>query len=287
MLFRIDPRAAGAALGFVAIRAVARGAHTVGRPLVRLAARSLPSIASPSTSLGLDGLQLRAGAQFTTGRRDRRRRRHAARARIRAGAAGLGAHHHRAVFILYVLRRALDARRAAITRASRSSVSSPRSSANRAFSVSDARGLVDLHHPVRRALPRSSSVRKPATTSTTSAMALFGWARGGPAKVAVVSGVMFGSISGSSVANVVASGMVTIPMMRRVGYDRADRRGDRGDLLDRRTDHAAGAGRRRLPHGRDHRHPLRRDRARRGHSVRSSSTSPAGFTSICTRCASG
>ncbi|MBM3567649.1 MAG: TRAP transporter permease [Alphaproteobacteria bacterium] len=52
-------------------------------------------------------------------------------------------------------------------------------------------------------------------------VALIGWARGGPAKAAVVSGVLFGSISGSSVANVVASGSVTIPMMRRVGYDRA------------------------------------------------------------------
>ena len=51
-------------------------------------------------------------------------------------------------------------------------------------------------------------------------VALIGWARGGPAKVAVLSGVMFGSVSGSSVANVVASGAVTIPMMRRVGYDR-------------------------------------------------------------------
>ena len=52
-------------------------------------------------------------------------------------------------------------------------------------------------------------------------VALVGWARGGPAKVAVLSGVMFGSVSGSSVANVVASGAVTIPLMRRVGYDRA------------------------------------------------------------------
>ncbi len=52
-------------------------------------------------------------------------------------------------------------------------------------------------------------------------VALVGWARGGPAKVAVISGAMFGSISGSSVANVVASGAITIPMMRRVGYDRA------------------------------------------------------------------
>ncbi|MSP67325.1 MAG: TRAP transporter permease [Alphaproteobacteria bacterium] len=53
------------------------------------------------------------------------------------------------------------------------------------------------------------------------AVALVGWARGGPAKAAVVSGILFGSISGSSVANVVASGSVTIPMMRRVGYDRS------------------------------------------------------------------
>lgn len=47
-----------------------------------------------------------------------------------------------------------------------------------------------------------------------------GWARGGPAKVTVISGALFGTISGSAVANVVASGTFTIPMMRRVGYDR-------------------------------------------------------------------
>jgi TRAP transporter 4TM/12TM fusion protein len=47
-----------------------------------------------------------------------------------------------------------------------------------------------------------------------------GWARGGPAKVTVLSGALFGTISGSAVANVVASGTFTIPMMRRVGYDR-------------------------------------------------------------------
>jgi TRAP transporter 4TM/12TM fusion protein len=50
--------------------------------------------------------------------------------------------------------------------------------------------------------------------------AIFGWARGGPAKAAVASGVLVGTISGSAVANVVASGMVTIPMMRKVGYDK-------------------------------------------------------------------
>jgi TRAP transporter 4TM/12TM fusion protein len=53
------------------------------------------------------------------------------------------------------------------------------------------------------------------------AVSLFGWSRGGPAKATVASGVLFGAISGSSVANVVASGAITIPMMRRVGYDRA------------------------------------------------------------------
>ncbi|WP_366656097.1 TRAP transporter fused permease subunit [Fodinicurvata sp. EGI_FJ10296] len=52
------------------------------------------------------------------------------------------------------------------------------------------------------------------------AFGAFGWARGGPGKVSVVSGILFGTVSGSSVANVVASGTFTIPMMRRVGYQR-------------------------------------------------------------------
>ena len=52
------------------------------------------------------------------------------------------------------------------------------------------------------------------------ALAMVGRARGGPAKVTVVSGILFGTISGSAVANVVASGAFTIPMMRRVGYTR-------------------------------------------------------------------
>jgi TRAP transporter 4TM/12TM fusion protein len=41
---------------------------------------------------------------------------------------------------------------------------------------------------------------------------------GGPAKIAVISSGFFGSISGSSVANVVGTGTFTIPMMKRVGY---------------------------------------------------------------------
>jgi TRAP transporter 4TM/12TM fusion protein len=49
-------------------------------------------------------------------------------------------------------------------------------------------------------------------------MAALGNYRGGPAKVAVVSSSLFGIISGSSVANVVSSGIVTIPLMKRYGF---------------------------------------------------------------------
>jgi TRAP transporter 4TM/12TM fusion protein len=50
------------------------------------------------------------------------------------------------------------------------------------------------------------------------ALALMGRYRGGSAKIAVVGSAFFGSISGSAVANVVATGVVTIPMMKRGGY---------------------------------------------------------------------
>ena len=42
--------------------------------------------------------------------------------------------------------------------------------------------------------------------------------RGGPAKVAVLSSALFGTIAGSSIANVAATGSFTIPLMKRVGY---------------------------------------------------------------------
>jgi len=42
--------------------------------------------------------------------------------------------------------------------------------------------------------------------------------RGGPAKVAVMASCLFGSISGSSVANTVSTGSLTIPLMKKVGY---------------------------------------------------------------------
>ena len=50
------------------------------------------------------------------------------------------------------------------------------------------------------------------------AFSLLGQFRGGPAKAAVVSSCMTGMISGSSVANVVTTGVFTIPLMKRVGY---------------------------------------------------------------------
>ena len=42
--------------------------------------------------------------------------------------------------------------------------------------------------------------------------------RGGPAKVAVITSALEGTVSGSSVANTVGSGSFTIPMMKRLGY---------------------------------------------------------------------
>ena len=48
--------------------------------------------------------------------------------------------------------------------------------------------------------------------------ALIGWARGGPAKVAIISSSLFGTVSGSSAANVVGTGSFTIPMMKKMGY---------------------------------------------------------------------
>ena len=50
------------------------------------------------------------------------------------------------------------------------------------------------------------------------ALGLVGHARGGPAKVAVVSSALMGTISGSGVANVVTTGQFTIPLMKRFGY---------------------------------------------------------------------
>jgi len=45
-----------------------------------------------------------------------------------------------------------------------------------------------------------------------------GWARGGAAKIAIISSALYGTVSGSSVANVYATGSFTIPLMKRSGY---------------------------------------------------------------------
>ena len=49
-------------------------------------------------------------------------------------------------------------------------------------------------------------------------LALAGAKPGGPAKVAVITSGMFGTISGSAVSNVMTTGVFTIPMMKRIGY---------------------------------------------------------------------
>lgn len=51
------------------------------------------------------------------------------------------------------------------------------------------------------------------------ANALAGWAVGGPAKVAVLSSALQGTVSGSSVANTVSTGSFTIPLMKSLGYE--------------------------------------------------------------------
>ncbi len=51
------------------------------------------------------------------------------------------------------------------------------------------------------------------------AKSIAGGKRGGPAKVAILSSALFGSISGSAVANVVVTGTFTIPLMKKTGYD--------------------------------------------------------------------
>ena len=49
-------------------------------------------------------------------------------------------------------------------------------------------------------------------------LALAGSSAGGPAKVACVTSAMFGTVSGSSTANVMTTGAFTIPMMKKIGY---------------------------------------------------------------------
>ncbi len=50
------------------------------------------------------------------------------------------------------------------------------------------------------------------------AMAMMGHRRGGPAKVAIIASSLFGTLSGSTVANVMSTGVVTIPLMKKTGF---------------------------------------------------------------------
>ncbi len=50
------------------------------------------------------------------------------------------------------------------------------------------------------------------------AIALMGRSRGGPAKVAVLSSSILGSLSGSVISNILTTGPITIPTMKRAGY---------------------------------------------------------------------
>ncbi len=50
------------------------------------------------------------------------------------------------------------------------------------------------------------------------ATAVAGWSRGGPAKIAVLGSGLVGMVQGYSTANVVTTGVFTIPMMKRIGF---------------------------------------------------------------------
>ena len=54
-------------------------------------------------------------------------------------------------------------------------------------------------------------------------MALMGRYRGGPAKIAILGSSLFGTISGNVVSNIITIGVVTIPLMIRVGFRRTSR----------------------------------------------------------------
>ena len=53
---------------------------------------------------------------------------------------------------------------------------------------------------------------------TDGALAMMGARRGGPAKVAIVSSSIFGTVNGTTVGNIMSTGIVTIPLMKRTGF---------------------------------------------------------------------
>ena len=98
------------------------------------------------------------------------------------------------------------------------------------------------------------------------AMGFVGHARGGPAKVAVISSGLMGMISGSGIANVMTIGPVHDPADEafRLLVGVCGRR--RGNREHGRPDHAARDGRRRVHHGRDARRSLCHHRQSGDHS---------------------
>ena len=54
------------------------------------------------------------------------------------------------------------------------------------------------------------------------AMSLLGRKRGGPAKVAILASAAFGSINGTTVGNIISTGVVTIPLMKKNGFKARD-----------------------------------------------------------------
>ena len=88
------------------------------------------------------------------------------------------------------------------------------------------------------------------------AYALTGKYSGGPAKTSVIASGFMGSVSGSAVGNVVATGSFTIPMMKKVGYRPHVAGAIEAAAIHRRPAHAAHHGRGRLSHGRVHQHQL-------------------------------
>ena len=93
------------------------------------------------------------------------------------------------------------------------------------------------------------------------ALIAMGRYRGGPAKVSVVSSALFGTVSGSAVANVAVNGAITIPTDEAHRLSGAHGRGHRSGGVERRTDHAAGHGRGGVLNGRVSQYPLRSNRA--------------------------
>lgn len=73
--------------------------------------------------------------------------------------------------------------------------------------------------------------------------------RGGPAKVAVISSALFGTVSGSAIANVVTTGTFTIPLMKKTGYKDYFAGAVEAVASTRRTDHASCYGCHGVHHG--------------------------------------